>query len=73
MGAKIISERLEFIQNNQKKLRAEDYVHLRDAIQSDADVNVANIGQQVILPSSVTGSPRYTHEKTQDGICMTAR
>jgi len=39
------SGRLGFIRNNQKKLRAEDYVHLRDAIQSDADVNVANIGQ----------------------------
>lgn len=41
---------------------------MRDAIQSDADVNVANIGQRVILPSSVTGSPRYMHEKTQNGI-----
>jgi len=35
MIAKMITERLNFIRLNQKKLRAEDYVHLRDAINED--------------------------------------
>jgi len=54
MMAKIISERLHFIRNHQKKLRANDYVHLRDAVNNDANINANNVGEQVILPSSFT-------------------
>lgn len=42
MYAKIESERLLFIRLNQKKLRADDYIHLRDAITNDG--NADNIG-----------------------------
>lgn len=66
MYAKIQSERLAFIKNNQKKLRVENYIHLVDAIKNDG--NVKDIGQLVILPSSFTGGPRYMHEKTQDAM-----
>ncbi|XP_060868885.1 uncharacterized protein LOC132943798 [Metopolophium dirhodum] len=66
MYAKIESERLLFIRNNQSKLRAEDYIHLRDAIENDGHVN--DIGQLYILPSSFTGGPRYMHEKTMDAM-----
>lgn len=55
MYAKIESERLLFIRLNQRKLRVEDYVHLRDAIAADG--NAANVGQLVILPATYTGSP----------------
>ncbi|XP_055904241.1 uncharacterized protein LOC129940040 [Eupeodes corollae] len=68
MMAKMISERLNFVYRNQQKLRADDYIHLRDALNQDARVIAANIGQHVILPSSFTGSPRYLHEKTQDAM-----
>ena len=43
MYAKIESERLLFIRLNQKKLRAEDYIHLQDALQSD--IGAADIGR----------------------------
>ncbi|CAI6361884.1 unnamed protein product [Macrosiphum euphorbiae] len=66
MYAKIESERLLFIRNNQSKLRAEDYIHLRDAIENDGQVN--DIGKLFILPSSFTGGPRYMHEKTMDAM-----
>ncbi|GBP66879.1 hypothetical protein EVAR_18051_1 [Eumeta japonica] len=56
MAAKMISERLNFIKEI-KKLRAEDYIHLRDAVVNDGHLNASNIGQHVILPSSFTGSP----------------
>lgn len=41
---------------DQKKLRVEDYVHLRDAITVDG--NVKSIGQSIILPSSYTGTSK---------------
>jgi len=66
MFAKVESERLSFIRFNQKKLRVENYCHLKDAINNDGDVN--NIGQLVILPSSFIGGPRYMHERTQDAM-----
>jgi len=55
MYVKVETERLAFIRFNQAKLRSEDYIHLRDAIHSDADVQ--NIGRLTILPSSYVGSP----------------
>lgn len=68
MMAKMISERLNYIYRNQQRLRAEEYIHLRDTLNQDANVDPSNIGQRVILPSSFTGSPRYLHEKTQDAM-----
>jgi len=39
MYAKVESERLLFIRCNQKQLRAEEYIHLKDAITNDANPN----------------------------------
>jgi hypothetical protein len=66
MYAKIESERLLFVRLNQKKLRVDEYIHLKDAIASDGNAN--NLGQLVILPSTFTGSPRHMHEYTQDAM-----
>ena len=66
MYAKIESERLLFVRLNQKKLRVDEYIHLRDAIVNDG--NADNIGRLVILPSTFTGSPRHMHEYTQDAM-----
>ncbi|GBN08684.1 hypothetical protein AVEN_73483-1 [Araneus ventricosus] len=66
MYAKIESQRLRFIRLTQKKLRVEDYIHLRDAINSDGNIN--ELGKPTILPSSFTGGPRYMHQRTQDAM-----
>ncbi|GBN69907.1 hypothetical protein AVEN_50323-1 [Araneus ventricosus] len=66
MYAKIEAERLLFIRLNQKKLRADEYIHLKDAITKESDP--ANLGKMVILPSTFTGCPRNTHEYAQDTI-----
>lgn len=66
MYAKIETERLNFIRFNQAKLRSEEYIHLRDAINNDANVN--DVGRMIILPSSYTGSPRHMHEYAQDAM-----
>lgn len=55
MYAKIESERLLFIRNNQSKLRADDYIHLLDVVENDGHVN--DIGQLFILLSSFTEGP----------------
>ncbi|XP_078521566.1 uncharacterized protein LOC144790724 [Lissotriton helveticus] len=66
--AKMITERLEFIRHNQKQLRADNYINLKDAVNQDHNVQAQDIGQHVILPATFTGSPRYMHEKTQDAM-----
>nr|XP_041632482.1 uncharacterized protein LOC121502813 [Drosophila kikkawai] len=66
MYVKVETERLAFIRFNQSKLRSEDYIHLRDAIHSEGDVQ--NIGRLTILPSSYIGSPRHMHEYAQDAM-----
>ncbi|GBM37665.1 hypothetical protein AVEN_9955-1 [Araneus ventricosus] len=66
MYAKIEAERLLFIRLNQKKLRVDEYIHLKDAITNDSDP--ANHEKLVILPSTFTGCPRNMHEYSQDAI-----
>lgn len=66
MYVKIESERLLYVRLNQRKLRVEEYVHLRDAVANDG--NVDSLGTLVILPSSFTGSPRHMAEYTQDAM-----
>lgn len=70
MYAKVESERLRFIRFNQSKLRAEEYVHLRDAINSnvDANLNANSIGTMCILPATHIGSPRHMQEYVQDAM-----
>lgn len=62
----IKTKRLNFIRFNQSKLQSEEYIHLRDAVNIDADV--ANLGRLTILPSTYIGSPRHMHEYSQDAM-----
>lgn len=66
MYVKVETERLTFIRLNQAKLRSEEYIHLRDAI--NADGNAQNVGRTIILPATYVGSPRHMHEYAQDAM-----
>ncbi|GFT13183.1 putative DNA helicase [Trichonephila clavipes] len=66
MYAKIETERLLYIRLNQTELRSEQYIHLRDAIVNDGNVNPNELKRMAILPSTFTGSPRPMHEYAQD-------
>lgn len=66
MYVKIESERLQYLRYNKKKLRAEEYIHLRDAIANNTDT--ADIGNSIILPSSYIRSPRHMQEYIQDAM-----
>ncbi|XP_026476448.1 uncharacterized protein LOC113382110 [Ctenocephalides felis] len=70
MYVKIESERLRFIKFNQAKLRAEEYIHLRDAVLGNVDAmnDISHIGTAYILPSSYIGSPRHMQEYIQDAM-----
>ncbi|XP_022218465.2 uncharacterized protein LOC111071439 [Drosophila obscura] len=69
--AKIESEWLNFLRFNHAKLRSEEYVHLRDAINNDG--NAQNVGTMIILPSSYVGSPRHMFEYAQDAMSYVRR
>lgn len=66
MYAKIEAERLRFLRLNQKKLRVDDYINLKDSVSPDDNSN--DFGKMVILPSSFLGGPRHLHEYAQDAL-----
>ncbi|CAF4020810.1 unnamed protein product [Rotaria magnacalcarata] len=49
-----------------QKLRVDEYIHLKDAIDNDGRAN--NRGQLVILPATFTGSLRHMHEYTREAM-----
>ena len=59
MYAKIKTKRLLYIRLNQTTLRSEEYIHLRDAIVNDGNMNPNKLEKMVIL--SVTLTVRTQH------------
>ena len=66
MWAKIEAYKLNWVKHNQKTIRAETYKGLVDAINKDDDAS--NVGQRIILPSSIYGSPRWYTKAFQDAM-----
>ena len=60
----IESERLTFVCTHQKELRVDDYGHFCDSINDDA---TQDIDKLFVLPSTITGGPRYII-RTQDAV-----
>ncbi|GBP35468.1 hypothetical protein EVAR_19978_1 [Eumeta japonica] len=69
MYPKIETKRLLYIRLNQTELRSKEYIHLRDAIINDGNVNPSELGRMVILQSIFTESPQHMHEYAQ--VAMT--
>jgi hypothetical protein len=67
---KMETQRLRWIRQHQKTIRAELYQGLQDALRHN---NLENLGSAVILPASVTGSPRFMHQKCQDALALCGR
>lgn len=57
MYAKIETERLLFIRLNQRQLRSEQYIHLRDAINNTGNAN--DVGRITILPATQRQPTKY--------------
>ena len=64
---KIETERLQFLRREQKALRADSYISLRDSILA-IDGDPRQVGQSVVLPATYTGGPRYMHERQSDAM-----
>ncbi len=65
----IEQNRLRYLRLNKKKLRADLYQGLQDAIIA-SDNSVATIGQRIILPSSFTVGPRHMVQNYQDAMAI---
>ena len=69
---KVELSRLNFVQNNQRKLRADVYNKFKDATKAD-DQDITKIGKKVILPSSFLSGDRFMHQNYQDAIGLLQR
>ncbi|KAL6567653.1 hypothetical protein OROGR_001321 [Orobanche gracilis] len=63
------TQRLCFIRNNQKLLRADKYKNITDA-KRKGKTNTSSIGKKFVLPSSHTGSWRWVVQNYQDAMAI---
>lgn len=68
MWAAADQNRLSYLRLHQSELRASLYSGLSDAIDSNIDLH--NVGQRIVLPSSYTGGPRYMKQCLQDALTL---
>jgi hypothetical protein len=68
--AKIERARLTWINQNQKTIKAEKYRGLLDAFDNG---DIAAAGKRIILPPSITYSPRWYTERYQDAMAITRK
>ncbi|XP_029152438.1 uncharacterized protein [Arachis hypogaea] len=67
---KIETGKLRWVRNRQKKLRAELYQGLQDALHT-GEINAENVGRKrTILPSSFIGSRRDMTQRYEDGMAI---
>ena len=71
--AQVEQGRLNFICQNQPKLRAHLYQGIVDAIAGEDVTNARHLGRRIILPSSFLGSPRKMHQLCQDALAIVRR
>ncbi len=72
MYAKVLQYKLNYFttEEGQKQIRADLYSGLRDALNTENDIT--NTGKKVILPASVTYTPRWYTEKYHDAMAIIA-
>ena len=66
-ASKIENARMKWVLDNQKTIKAEKYNGLLDASSTG---DLANAGVKIILPPTITGSPRFYVEKFQDAMAI---
>ncbi|ONL92436.1 hypothetical protein ZEAMMB73_Zm00001d027245, partial [Zea mays] len=66
---KIESSRLDYIRNNQGRLRADLYQGLVD-IMLDGDIRAENVGKRTVLSTSFIGGPRDMRRRYMDAMAL---
>ena len=68
MWAAADQARLSYIRYHQSEIRGTLYQGLSDAITNSVDLH--DVGQRFVLPSSYTGGPRYMKQCLQDALAL---
>ena len=61
---------LNYLRQNQGKLRTEVYEGMVDAVAANADADWSQVGTRFILPSSFSGSTRHMQQLCQDALAI---
>jgi hypothetical protein len=61
---------LNFLVLNQAQLCAKLYQGLADMVEHDVRLDPVQVGQQIVLPSSFLGSPRFVMQAYQDAMAI---
>jgi hypothetical protein len=67
---RILKDRMDYIKFNQKKVMADLYENVQKQLEKRAEEQGKIAGKKIILPSSITGSPRWEAEQFQDAMTM---
>ncbi|KAL7077514.1 hypothetical protein ACQ4LE_003091 [Meloidogyne hapla] len=70
---KIEGDRMRWIRNNQKMIFAEAYKNVDSYLVKRAQETGKPLGRKVILPPTVTNSPRYIEKHFQDAMALVRR
>ncbi len=65
----IEQSRLNYLRRNKKKLRADLYQGLQDALEA-GDTDTTTLGTRIVLPSSFTGGPRFMVQLYHDAMAI---
>ncbi|KIJ10636.1 hypothetical protein PAXINDRAFT_85770 [Paxillus involutus ATCC 200175] len=68
--ASVEQSNLTCIVNNQKKIRAELYSGLQDCVAQDPNLNLADVGRNIVLPLSHSGSHHHMQQLLQDSLAI---
>src|ERR1700749_2361487 len=68
--ASIEESELNWVRENQKKIRADLYDGLRDAMRGAEDIDMSNMGKRIVLPASHPGSSRHMYQLFQDSMAI---
>jgi len=68
MWAAADQNRLNYLHFHQTEIRSTLYKGLSDAINNNVDLH--DVGQRFVLPSSYTGGPRYMKQCLQDALAL---
>jgi hypothetical protein len=70
LSVRILKDRLDYIRFNQKKIMSELYKNVEQRMKKQSADTGLPLGKKIILPSSITGSPRWEAEQFQDAMTM---
>ncbi|KAL3123191.1 hypothetical protein niasHT_010361 [Heterodera trifolii] len=70
---KIEGDRMNWIKCNQKKILADAYKNVDNMLMRRAQERGLPLGRKVILPPSMTNSPRYVEKHFQDAMAVVRR